>query len=111
MAEAVNEFDVTIAGGVLDLSQGTGIYWIETEGGASADSISSVTGAAWPHVYELHVKTSGHWWTIDHNPAGGLYLFYGNGFVTANVKDYMVVRANKTGSGVFEFWRAIIPST
>ena len=108
----VNVFEATIAAGVLDLSPGTGIYHVETEGGAATDDLASVTGMAHPHVYELRIKTPGHYWTILHNAAGGIRLMYGTSFVTSNPDDKIVLRSSESGTYVFEFIeRKVIPAT
>lgn len=109
----VNFFDATIVGGVLDLSQGSGVYDVETEGGAATDTITSVTGvdADDPGVYELRVATAGHYWAIDHNPAGGLRLSYGLGFQTVNEDDVIVLRTSNKGDYLVECYRLVIPAT
>jgi hypothetical protein len=107
----VTLFDVTITAGVLDLSQGTGIYRIETENGDPTDTITQIVGAVHPHTYELRVQVPGHYWTLTHNPAGNIFLEYGLGFITQNPKDYVVVRATETSSAVVEFFRKVIPET
>ena len=109
----VNFFSATIASGVLDLSQGFGVYDVETEGGASTDTITSVTGvsAADPGVYELRVATPGHYWTIDHNVSGAIRLAYGGGFATSNPDDHIVLRTSDKGDYLIECYRMVIPAT
>jgi hypothetical protein len=104
-------YNVTIAATVLNLVYGTGIYLVETEGGAASDEITSVTGMAAHHTYELRVKTAGHNWLLWHNPAGGLRLNFGSSFQTVNADDMITLRASEKGPYVVEIYRAIIPAT
>lgn len=111
MATVVNVFNVVIAAGVVSVSTGSGIYNVDTEGLAPTDTISQITGAAHPHVYEFRVHTAGRYWTIEHNPVNGIRLANGLGFVTSHPDDFMILRASDKGSYVFEYARLPIFNT
>jgi hypothetical protein len=109
----VKFFNVTIASDSISVSQGSGIYYIENEGLASVDFINTITGHTDDGLYELRVKTTGHYWTLNHNPgvSNGIRLVYGIGFATSHPDDYIIVRGTDKGNYVYEYWRGIIHNT
>lgn len=101
----VNVFHRVIVGGVLNLDGGTGIYIVDTENGDPVDEIDTVINVAHPHIYELRVEVDGQFWTLNHNPAGGIELQRGMGFATTHIRDFIILRAKEIGSAVFDYWR------
>jgi hypothetical protein len=105
-------YNVVIAGDVLNVSAGSGIYNVDTQGGTPTDNIAQITGHTHPNVYELRVHTAGHYWTLLHNVANGIRLMYGLDFATAHPDDAIILRTSDKGSYLIEFIpRVIIHNT
>lgn len=105
---SVNVFNRVIAGGVIDVSSGTGIYNIATVNADPLDPLNWITqiaGATHPHIYEFRVAVDGRFWTITHNPAGNIVLQNEQGFRTQDVRDFILLRAVEVGIAVFDLWR------
>jgi hypothetical protein len=91
---------VTISAGAITLIgslTGSGIYSVNTEGGASADDLTTITGGTGYAIITLHPAVTGQYFTLLHNGTS-ILLHEQLDFVSQSVNDFITLRANSAGS-------------